>query len=165
MDDLRLRPMREGEFAPWLERVTQDYARDTARNKEVSDAAALEDSKQSIGHVLPQGFATPAHVFGIAEKQGNGERIGSLWYARERRGEREVIWVYELFVEEPYRGLGFGRRLMELLEEQARGAGIGRIGLNVFGDNAPARSLYESLGYRESARQMHKDLDRPSPGA
>jgi GNAT superfamily N-acetyltransferase len=142
--------MREEEFGPWLERVTQEYAE------------ALEASKQSVASVLPQGFATPAHVFEIGEEEGTGRHIGSLWYAREPRGGREVIWVYELFVEEPHRGLGFGRRLMELLEERARNAGIGRIGLNVFGDNTAARTLYESLGYRESARQMHKDLDRPS---
>jgi GNAT superfamily N-acetyltransferase len=157
--------MREEEFGPWLERVTQEYAQDTARNKEISDASALEESKQSIVRVLPQGFATPAHEFEVAEDAGNGQRIGSLWYAREPRGEREVIWVYELFVEEPHRGRGFGRRLMELLEERARSTGIGRIGLNVFGDNTTARTLYESLGYQESARQMHKDLDRASPGA
>ena len=40
-----------------------------------------------------------------------------------------------------------------------RAAGMHRIELNVFGDNAHAQHLYESLGYVEMARQMGKDLD------
>ena len=56
------------------------------------------------------------------------------------------------------RGNGYGRCLMELVEEQAHSDGIARIELNVYGDNRRARSLYESLGYTEMSRQMYKVL-------
>jgi ribosomal protein S18 acetylase RimI-like enzyme len=47
---------------------------------------------------------------------------------------------------------------MLLAEDEARARGLGRVELNVFGGNEVARDLYRSLGYRESAVQMAKDL-------
>ena len=38
------------------------------------------------------------------------------------------------------------------------GRGGTRVGLNVFGPNAVARALYDSLGYRVMATAMYKDL-------
>ena len=160
MSDVRLRPMRQDEFGPWLEWLTNDYGREIARNKGIPAASALEESSEGMNRLLPRGIDTPSHSIEIAE-DGTGDRIGFLWYAREPRGEREIVWLYEVHVDEPHRGRGYGRRLMELLEERARAAGVGRVALNVYADNSPARSLYESLGYAESARQMHKDLDQP----
>jgi len=58
------------------------------------------------------------------------------------------------------RGRGFGRRLMELLEDRAAALGLRRIELNVFGHNEVARRLYEELGYVEMSRQLFKELDR-----
>ena len=48
---------------------------------------------------------------------------------------------------------------MRLVEVEVRAAGMRRIELNVFGDNAHAQRLYESLEYVEMARQMGKNLE------
>ncbi len=66
------------------------------------------------------------------------------------------MWIYDIYVEESLRGKGYGRRLIELAEEEARRAGVTRMELNVARDNEGARSLYESVGYREMSRQMYK---------
>jgi ribosomal protein S18 acetylase RimI-like enzyme len=47
---------------------------------------------------------------------------------------------------------------MLLAETEGRRRGFDRIGLNVFGGNEVARSLYRSLGYTESAVIMRKHL-------
>jgi ribosomal protein S18 acetylase RimI-like enzyme len=47
---------------------------------------------------------------------------------------------------------------MLLLEDEARAKGLDRIILNVYGNNEPARSLYQSLGYDERAVTMAKQL-------
>lgn len=158
MTDIRLRAMREDEFGPWLAAVTEDYAAETARNGKVSASAAAAEAEAVARRLLPAGLATPNHVIAIAEHADSGERVGFLWYARERHGDREVAWLYDIVVDEPHRGRGFGRGLMKLLEERARAVGLDRIELNVYGDNERARSLYESLGYRETARQLFKEL-------
>jgi hypothetical protein len=36
-------------------------------------------------------------------------------------------------------------------------------GLNVYADNHVARRLYESMGYVETARQLHKELGDEDP--
>jgi ribosomal protein S18 acetylase RimI-like enzyme len=58
----------------------------------------------------------------------------------------------------PFRGRGFGRAAMVLAEQEARRGGARRLGLNVFGTNTVARSLYESLGYEITELQMSKEL-------
>jgi ribosomal protein S18 acetylase RimI-like enzyme len=47
---------------------------------------------------------------------------------------------------------------MRAFEGEARARGFARAGLNVYGDNHVARRLYESLGYVETSRQLHKEL-------
>ena len=47
---------------------------------------------------------------------------------------------------------------MKAAEALVTAAGIGEIGLNVFGFNVPAQALYASLGYRVVATQMAKVL-------
>ena len=53
-----------------------------------------------------------------------------------------------------WRGLGLGRRLMEIMIEQAIAtiAGLRQIQLNVFATNTSAIALYESLGFRQTGR-------------
>ena len=43
-----------------------------------------------------------------------------------------------------------------MLFAEARRRGYGRLGLNVFGNNDVARSLYRSLGYEENGVFMTK---------
>ena len=47
---------------------------------------------------------------------------------------------------------------MRFVEDEARRRGVSGIALNVFGGNEAARSLYRSLGYKEFAAAMRKDL-------
>ena len=47
---------------------------------------------------------------------------------------------------------------MRSLEDEVRRLGDSSIGLHVFGHNAPARRLYEKLGYSETHINMVKRL-------
>jgi RimJ/RimL family protein N-acetyltransferase len=59
-----------------------------------------------------------------------------------------------------YRGRGIGRRLMEEAIARAWHAGLERIELEVFASNAPARALYEKLGFvTEGVRRRARKLD------
>ena len=57
--------------------------------------------------------------------------------------------VRDVFVTRPRRRLGVATALMAVLEEAVRDRGLPRIGLSVSLDDdaAPARALYERLGY------------------
>jgi ribosomal protein S18 acetylase RimI-like enzyme len=56
--------------------------------------------------------------------------------------------IQSLRVMDLFRGLGIGSKLIEACELEASRRTCGKIGLAVALDNAPARRLYERLGYR-----------------
>jgi RimJ/RimL family protein N-acetyltransferase len=56
-----------------------------------------------------------------------------------------------LGIEEPWRGQGLGRRLMQTAIDFARAEPrLDWIDLSTFATNAPARALYQKLGFRET---------------
>ena len=100
---------------------------------------------------------TQGHL--IFRVEADGEPVGWLWLAlRDPRSNAEVGYIYNIVVDEAHRGRGIGRATMVLAEQEARRHGLNAIALNVFGQNAVARSLYTSLGYRETSVQMRKEL-------
>jgi ribosomal protein S18 acetylase RimI-like enzyme len=56
-----------------------------------------------------------------------------------------------LWVREPWRRTGLGRRLAETVIERARQIGYGRVRLDTLASMAPATTLYRALGFREIA--------------
>jgi glycosyltransferase involved in cell wall biosynthesis/GNAT superfamily N-acetyltransferase len=57
----------------------------------------------------------------------------------------------------PYRGRGLGRSLSKKLLDELAGTGISRVKVVVGADNAPARNVYESVGFIErDAIEVHK---------
>jgi ribosomal protein S18 acetylase RimI-like enzyme len=61
-------------------------------------------------------------------------------------------------VDAAHRGKGYGKQTLELLDARMRSMGIARIALSVFGDNAIAMHLYQTMGYRTIATHMEKEL-------
>ena len=155
---VRTRPMTAEEYPAWRERQDTDYAEEMARNVGAAAATLMERSRREHDELLPQGLGTPGHRIVIAEDAETGEGVGWLWITERDSDAGKVAWIYDIVVEEAFRGRGYGRALMAQAELLAREMGLGRIELNVFADNAVARSLYESSGFHEMARQMAKDL-------
>lgn len=156
-EGVRLRAMREDEFEAYLGPSLEEYARFVARNHDISIEAARARAARSTDEMLTAGLHTEGHRFFVAEN-GSGERVGDLWLGLRTLDGIEIVWVYDVRVDEECRGQGYGRLIMASAEGLAREMGGERLGLTVFGDNEPARRLYESRGFREIARQMRKDL-------
>jgi GNAT superfamily N-acetyltransferase len=57
--------------------------------------------------------------------------------------------VQDVFVDEGHRRRGIAERLSAAAEERVRERGFAAVALDVDVENAPARALYEKLGYRE----------------
>jgi ribosomal protein S18 acetylase RimI-like enzyme len=148
--------MTPDEYAAWQEHSLAEYAVEVseARGIPVADARRIAD--ESHGRYLPDGQAT-AGVHIVIGEDAAGARVGILWVGPNPNGVGPA-WVYDIEVEESRRGEGWGRALMLEAERLARDDGHAEIGLNVFGSNAVARRLYESLGYGVSSVQMRKSL-------
>jgi len=77
------------------------------------------------------------------------ELVGFMRYVRfQRQARRHVAEVRSVYVQASARGNKVGSRLLRRLVEDARAAGIESLILAVLADNAAARRLYESCGFR-----------------
>ena len=65
--------------------------------------------------------------------------------------DREVVYIYEIHLDESLRGQGLGSRLVGFVEHVARECHIGKTMLTVFTVNKGAKKLYEKLGYTKDA--------------
>jgi ribosomal protein S18 acetylase RimI-like enzyme len=155
-----LRPMLPDEFVAYLEWAIDDYAAELERNGKVTGVAAKAASRASFDSLLPDGLATVGHFLLVAMDPDDDERVGVLWFGPST-DDPAMAWIYDITVDGDKRERGWGRAIMRAFEGEARAHGFARAGLNVYGDNHIARRLYESLGYVETARQLHKEL----PGA
>lgn len=165
-DRLRLRLLRPDEYQVWHDLEIGEYARDITVNGNTPAEAAQLKAVTDMAEILPDGLATPGHHVFVLELAGEPvERVGRLWLAEREIDGREAIFIYDIHLDEAYRGRGLGRAAMELAEVEALSRGFHRMELNVFGGNEVARRLYHSLGYVDRAVRMGKDLAPREPDA
>ncbi len=79
----------------------------------------------------------PTGVFLIARFGGQPAGCGAL-----KHGELVRMWV-----DRPHRGLGIGARILEALEEQARGFGHKTVRLYTNRSLTEAKAMYRARGY------------------
>jgi GNAT superfamily N-acetyltransferase len=72
---------------------------------------------------------------------------------------RECGHIADLIVAPEARGRGVGERLLAAAEAWAKRRGYSLLTLNVFMENAPARSLYERTGFAAEIVRYVKDLN------
>ncbi len=119
-------------------------------------AGATANADGQFAVLFPDGApAEGQHVMHVVDAE---EVVGLLWMGRPLSGPPGTWFVFDVEIDEAHRGRGLGREAMRLAEEWTRARGGTRVGLNVFGPNTVARTLYDSLGYRVMAIAMYKDL-------
>jgi RimJ/RimL family protein N-acetyltransferase len=144
------------------------------RPAEAGDAHALVELAREVGEereawLLTSGeWRTPAEerrylravrrsrdaaVF-VAEDAGGV--VGRLSVARDPHPSSHHVADLGLMISRSHRRRGIGLALMEAAEGWARSVGIEKLELHVFPHNAPARTFYARLGYREEGvRRRH----------
>jgi ribosomal protein S18 acetylase RimI-like enzyme len=159
--DIRLRPLRSEEFPDFLELLRVEYVRGLEDEAGMTREAAEEKATADHASLFPDGAQQSHQRIYLVEDAATGERTGHLfWAARQPPGSSTTrAYLYELYIDEPFRGRGLGRRALELLEAEARGEGLPGVDLNVWGGNDAARGLYRSAGYHERAVFMSKELE------
>lgn len=75
----------------------------------------------------------------------NGEMVGIV--IAEPRQWNNSLWVWEFHVVPSHQGKGIGRRLMDILYEAARQAGLRVLICETQNTNIPAISIYRKLGF------------------
>lgn len=67
-------------------------------------------------------------------------------------------YIYDIFVEEEFRGKGIGKLLLEKAEDYCRKKGHSRIALSVSATNDSAIKLYSRTGYKPERINMAKEI-------
>jgi len=150
--------MTVSEFDTFRSNTTRGYANEQVRagNWPAKGAEARAEAANST--LLPQGLDTPGTLLLMAENS-EGTTIGHIWIVLEREADSgSGGWIYYIQIDPIHQGKGYGRALLRAAEEESARRGVTRLGLNVFGSNEIARSLYESSGYQVASTLMRKDL-------
>ncbi len=66
---------------------------------------------------------------------------------------KQIAYIYAFRIKEPYRGIGLGSKLLQIIEGDLYKQGIHYVTLNVAKDNDRARALYERHGYKIVAEE------------
>ncbi|MEA9358004.1 GNAT family N-acetyltransferase [Bacteriovorax sp. PP10] len=148
--------MTEDEFNVWCKRSIENYRDEHIKNG-LTFAEAQKRSDDDFGRLLPDGVnSVDQHVFTIKE---NGSKwIGTLWFGVRGAADNRKAFIYDIILDDETRGKGYGKKAMQLLEDEVKKVGLRHIGLHVFGHNKIARSLYEKLGYETTNVNMEKTL-------
>lgn len=155
---VRLRPLREDEVRGFIDGLGREYVRGLIEDASLTKEEAEEKAANDHASLFPGGRPQPDHHMYILESE-TGEAVGYLfWARREAPGSGSRAFLYQILIDEPFRGRGLGRQAMELLETEVRADGLPGIDLNVWGGNDLARSLYRSLGFEERSVFMSKEL-------
>jgi len=143
-DGLEGRPMTDAEFADWRAETIEGYAADMADSGTLSPDDGLASSIAEVDRLLPDGLRTEQHSF--LSLLAGGVVVATNWIYHHRSAR--VSWVYGVETHGGHRGKGYGRAAMIIGEHATLAAGDTHLGLNVFGHNAVAISMYENMGYR-----------------
>ena len=152
----KLIPMTQAEFDAFLEHLIPDYAADNVRAGYWDESEALERSRMETERLLPQGLQSEDHY--LFTMYDGDQAVGRVWLKANLDRPVKSGFIFDVEIREEFRGKGYGRQVMALIEEKARELGLQSIGLHVFSYNTTAKHLYESVGYEVASLNMVKKL-------
>lgn len=148
--------MTQFEFDQWAPRSRESYAQDKMRANGYTKKEALEIAEKDFLSSLPEGLKSKDnYLFTMKVEEAN---VGTIWFAVKGDVDNRKAFIYDIIVEESFRGQGLGRKAMVLVEDEVKKIGLKEIGLHVFGFNDAAIHLYKSLGYQTTDLVMAKTL-------
>lgn len=153
---ITLKPMNQEEFKHYISFAIEDYAKDKIASGNWSEDEAINLSKKSFNQLLPKDEKTENnHLFSIFH---NDILVGMIWIAQKDPTKPNEGFIYDFMIFEQYQGQGYAKKAMKEIETIAKGLGVNKIGLHVFGQNKIARGLYEKMGYEITNITMAKTI-------
>jgi ribosomal protein S18 acetylase RimI-like enzyme len=152
MTELALREKSSDDLRAWLAGMWDEYRKDLldAGNTPEDADSNIERNRSQL--LVGDQLANGQFVFDVLR---DDVKVGTLWLGVKSGSD---WWIYDIVVDEEFRGTGLGRPTLRAAEEYVQTHGGTRLGLNVFGPNKVARHLYDATGYQVVSTQMLKDL-------
>jgi ribosomal protein S18 acetylase RimI-like enzyme len=159
---IHLEPMNKTQFQLYLSTAVQGYAETHIKAGDCRPEEALTLAQKDYEELLPDGLLSKDQfLFSVRDDAlDKNDDIGMIWFAvKEKRAGRSAF-IYDFNIREDLRGKGYGKKVMESIEELIQEMGINTVSLNVFGYNHAARNLYEKMGYQITGMGMTKTLGK-----
>jgi len=122
----KLIPMTQPEYDIYLTHLIPDYAADNVRAGYWDESEALEKSRKQLESLLPQGLQTKDHyIYNLVD---GDQTVGMIWLRAQLDRAVKSGFIFDVMVDEKFRGKGYGRQLMTLIEEKARELDLKSIG-------------------------------------
>ncbi|MDO3408220.1 GNAT family N-acetyltransferase [Saccharibacillus sp. CPCC 101409] len=158
MEVVILKPMNDEEFKRFRRVSAAEYAEDKVKAGTWKQEEALGLSEEAYANYLPDGLRTREHYFYSIRRENGEDSAGWIWLHVSDAPAGKRAFLYDIRLEEEYRGRGLGQAAMRALDETARALGASEIGLHVFGHNPAALRVYEKAGYAITDYKMAKSL-------
>jgi GNAT superfamily N-acetyltransferase len=157
---LVLRDMQVQEYPEYCQYFIDDYSHEITKNYGHSIEVAIEMAKKSLHRCFPNGLESNDHDLLCIEATVNEKQVvvGYLWHSINI--EECSTFIYDFYVNDVYRGQGFGKQAISALERQVQLVGIEQIKLRVAYHNDRALKLYQDVGFTISGFNMSKKLSK-----
>ena len=153
---VRLVPMSTDRLGSWFSTMWSGYYHDLVGAGNTPGAARLNIERNKSALLVDGVPNSDQFVFDVLD---GDVVVGALWLARrDGDGTPQEWFVYNIVIDEEFRGQGFGRATMQAALDYVKAQGGRKLGLNVFGPNVVARHLYESMGFQTVSLQMQKEI-------
>ena len=116
----------------------------------IKGLAEFENAEEKVENTLEKmeedGFGqNPVFRFFVAEEEGELHAFALTNY-RYSTWKGKVLFLEDLFVQAPYRGMGIGKRLLKMCLELAANEKLPWLCLQVLDWNQPAIEFYQKFG-------------------
>jgi ribosomal protein S18 acetylase RimI-like enzyme len=154
---LTFKAMSEQEYLEFRKLSMNNYKDDKIRANGLTNEEAQKIAEADFNRYLIDGFHTKDNFLFVLVDEFQ-HSIGHLWYVVRGAEDNKKAFIADIFLHSDYRGKGYGRQAMELLESHVKDQGLSAIGLHVFGFNEAAIGLYKKLGYQTTDLVMEKSV-------
>lgn len=146
-----IRPAREEDAAALLEHGRRIVGTSPHAVTQVDE---LPEGEQKEREVIKEHLESPVKLMIVAEIDAMPPLVGMLTFHGHSKRRMAHHGHFGIGVDEPWRGKGVGRALIQTLLDWARDhAVIEKVCLGVFADNLGAQALYKSMGFVEECRR------------
>ena len=139
LDDLVVREMTNDEFRRYCDFSFENFLTESAK----SSGQSIVELRKRLGKAPDTRSANDLWFIVLLKNEG----AGFVWI--QLRPDLKVAFGYDIFLDPKFRSQGIGRETISRCAEAVRSHGIQCVKICEFEDNAIARDLYQSLGFKE----------------
>ena len=151
-----LERMNKQDYDDYLPHAITEYAVQKIKAGTWVEQEAYKLAKETFERLLPNGEDTERqYLFSIIDP-GKQVKIGYLWFQLSETLVNKVAFIYDFYIFEEFRGMGYGTQSLDALDDEARKLGINKISLHVFSHNKIAIALYRKVGFEDTDLVMAK---------